>query len=127
MLIRDVGSNRPYHVPVESARKFIAAGLAVEVVPPAPPVFNNMKWTVVLTNDGLNPIIQYSCGCGVNGYIAGPTAHKTQTVGHCGQQEAPPRDIVAAYDHYIRRKKLHAERTRKLENTGKLEALRGVR
>jgi hypothetical protein len=101
MLIRDIGSNRPYHVPTDSAKKFIAAGLAVEVVQPERPNTSpmNMKWVVILDQDGITPLIHYSCGCGTNGYIAGPTAHKTQRVGHCGTQEAPPKDIVAAYEH----------------------------
>jgi hypothetical protein len=128
MLIRDVGSNRPYHVPTESARKFIAAGLAVEVVQAGPNLTpRNMKWVVVLTEDGLNPVINYVCGCGANGYISGPTAHKTQKVGHCGIQEAPPEDIVATCEHYMRRKNAHNERTRKPENAGKLAALRNGR
>ena len=125
MLIRDIGSTRPYHVPTEAGRKFIAAGLAVEVVMTKPnPYPRNMKWVVVLTEDGLNPIINYVCGCGAHGNMCGPTAHKTQRVGHCGIQEPVPANIAAQYEKHLKRKRAHEERTRNSENMGKLQALR---
>lgn len=125
MLIRDIGSNRPYHVPTESAKKFIAAGLAVEVVMCGPnPYPRNMRFYVALAEDGLSPFITYSCGCGVSGHIAGPNAHRTQKVGHCGIQEPVPSATAALYEKYLRKKKSHEERTRNSEHTGKLAALR---
>jgi hypothetical protein len=125
MLIRDVGSTRAYHVPTESARKYIAAGLAVEVVQPGPNLHpRNMKFVVMLADDGLNPIIKYACGCGASGIISGPNAHKTQRIGHCGIQEAPSANVVATYEKTLRKKAEWTDRNRKLENKGKLEALR---
>jgi hypothetical protein len=125
MLIRDIGSTKAYHVPTDSAKKFIAAGLAVEVAVDGPNLRpRNMKWIVVLTEDGLNPIMNYSCGCGSHGNIAGPTAHKTQKIGHCGIQEAPPPTVLEAYEKLLRKKAEWIERNRKSENKGKLEALR---
>ncbi len=123
MLIRDIGSNRSYHVPTESAKKFIAAGLAVSAEPAPPKYPRNMKWTVIVL-DGIDPSIKYGCGCGSCGEIKGPTAHQTQKVGHCGIQEAPPPAIVAQYEALLKKKAAWVERNRKLENKGKLEALR---
>jgi hypothetical protein len=74
MLIRDIGSDRSYHVPTDSAKKFIAAGLAVSAEPPAPKYPRNMKWTVMVV-DELNFSIRYVCGCGAFGETKGPTAH----------------------------------------------------
>jgi len=124
MKIQDVKTKEIYHAPTESAKRQIAAGFAIEVVPP--PVYwpNNMMFYVNLTEDGLTPLIAYSCGCGASGTMCGPTAHKTQKVSHCGRQEPVPSATAALYEKYLKRKRAHAERTRNAENTGKLEALR---
>ena len=124
MKIQDVKTKEIYHAPLESAKRQIAAGIAIEVVPPPPVYPFNTKWVVVLASDGLNPIINYACGCGTGGNMCGPTAHKTQRVGHCGTQEAPPPYIVAQYERLLKKKQAHDERTRKSENAGKLQALR---
>ena len=124
MKIQDVKTKEIYHAPLESARRLIASGIAIEVAPPPPTYPRNMKWVVVLTQDGLNPIINYSCGCGAHGNMAGPTAHKTQKVGHCAIQEAPPPSVVAQYEKLLKKKLAQDERTKNSDNTGKLEALR---
>jgi hypothetical protein len=124
MKIQDVKTKQIYHAPIEAARRAVDAGLAVPVFPPDPVYPYNTKWVVVLTADGLNPIINYSCGCGAHGNMCGPTAHKTQRVGHCGTQEAPPPHIADQYEKLLKKKRAHDERTRNSENTGKLQALR---
>jgi hypothetical protein len=123
MLIRDVGSTRAYHVPTESAKKFIAAGLAVSAEPVPPKYPRNMKWTVMVV-DEINFSIRYVCGCGAYGEMKGPSAHKTQKIGHCGFQEAPPQAIATQYERLLKKKEAWVARNRKLENKGKLEALR---
>jgi hypothetical protein len=124
MLIRDIGSDRAYHVPIESARKFIAAGLAVSAEPTPPKYPRNMKFVLIVADDNISPIIRYSCGCGAFGIMSGPLAHKTQKIGHCGIQEGPSAAVVAQYEARLKRKAAWIDRNRKLENKGKLEALR---
>jgi hypothetical protein len=124
MKIQDVKTKEIYHAPTESARRQIAAGIAIEIVPPPEYWPNNMRFFVNLTADGLTPLITYSCGCGANGTMCGPTAHKTQRVGHCGWQEPVPSATAALYEKLLKKKQAHAERTRNSENTGKLEAMR---
>jgi len=124
MLIRDVRTNEVYHAPLKAAQNQIAHGIAVSAEPPAPKFPRNMKFVLMLADDNISPIIKYSCGCGAFGIISGPLAHKTQKIGHCGIQEAPSADVVAQYEARLKRKAAWIERKRKLENKGKLEALR---
>jgi len=123
MLIRDVRTNQVYHAPLAAAKNQIEHGLAVSAEPLPPKYPRNMKWTVMVL-DEINFSIRYVCGCGAYGEMKGPSAHKTQKIGHCGLQEAPPQDIVAQYEALNKKKEAWVAHNRKLENKGKLEALR---
>jgi hypothetical protein len=117
MLLRDVGSHTQYHVPIEVGKKLVASGLAVEIVKDQGPFWpRDMKWNVSqpeVNGDYLEyPIIRYRCSCGAAGFISGPTAHKTQKIGHCGIQESPCPSVVAQYEEFLKQRAAMSKKKR---------------